>query len=1427
MSIPVRSFLLGIFLWMAMCGSGQAANILVLGSGTTAYDQEVQKALQERGHTVTIGPASTDFTGAQVSLANYDATVLLYTTGSAVGMPAAGVSALLTYLYSGGRLITVEPYYWDTGNSALIRSVLPVQHIGNSNSPGATTFAQATPDSILDDGVSTTFTFTPANHGYFDAYPYATEYFTSRGRGPGLLGRVLAGGGRILSFAVSLGQVELQNSDLRRLLGNAVNWVTVPYAPSITTSNPARVLLLGSTDPDWDREVIRALKEAGNTVTAGPSVYDFTGKQVSLASFDVTLATYGVQSSAPMPPDGQTALLNYVLGGGHVITGEPFNWATGGAAIHNTFPVAHTGNFNRPNTATFAVSEADAVLNQGLPNSFTFDLSGFGYFDALAADAKQYYTGVAGSIGLAGRILGGGGRVLSFGSTIGALEVQNASFRRLLVNAVAWAKGGSGVAVSPIANPPSLSFSYVTGGSAPAAQTVAISNSAGPAVSFTVASTSSGGWLAATPTSGTTPSNLSVTVNPGTLPAGSYAGEVDVTAGGSILRIPVTLTVAAGGSSSPSCTYQISPPGASFPVSGGTGSIGIVTQSGCIWTAASNSPWLVVGSGASGSGQGTVNYTVAPSAIATARVGTITVAGQQFTVIQPGSAVSFIAGPDPLTFRFAEGSTQPSDGVVNIFTNGTGSSFTSSVSGGSWLSGTPASGTLPGSILATVNPTGLAAGVYNGSILVQVPNATPSSQTVKIQVTIDPAGPAKLVVQPTAVNLSAIQGGPPVIGKIQVLNQGSGTLVFQAAASGASWLSVQPTSGTATIAAPATLVITGDPAGMDAGTYTGRVTVTPQGGTPAGVDVFMTITASRQTILLSQSGLTFIAVAQGGTPPSQNFGILNTGSGVMQWSVAVSTLAGGSWLSTAASQGVTDSSSLTVPLVDVNVNASGLAPGEYHGLVTVTSATAGNSPQLLSVLLRVLPPGSDPGPVVRPTGLIFTASAGSPASTTQEVQVSTLTGAPRPFTSSRLTFDGGNWFTHLPVDATVMPSQPTRLLVQFNPAGLAPGIRKGVLTLLFQDGAVQTVSLLSLVASAPSTALTVKGHAQPAASSSCGTIGLQVQPTTLERDFVAVVGQATTVSVKVVDECGRNIDKTGLVTVRFSTTDPAITLASVGGGIWTGTWRPVSGAALVTLDITALYSDDNLRRGGEVLLTGTVQTTSQLPLVTSNGIVQAASSVSGVPLAPGSIVTVYGSNLSDGVAKADALPLPDRLNNMQLLLGDRSLPLFYTSAGQANAQVPFDLSPNTQHQIVVRRGTSLSVPQTLSVAEAQPGIFTVNQQGTGQGIILKSDQRTVAAPGTPANVGEAIVIYCTGLGLVTPAVTEGKPAPESSLSRTVKPVTVTIGGKDATVLFSGLTPDSAGLYQINAIVPDVTGDAVPVQIQVAGQLSPVVAMAVK
>ena len=84
------------------------------------------------------------------------------------------------------------------------------------------------------------------------------------------------------------------------------------------------------------------------------------------------------------------------------------------------------------------------------------------------------------------------------------------------------------------------------------------------------------------------------------------------------------------------CTISIAPTGQTVPVGGASGSVAVTTRGGCTWTAVSNVAWVTVTKGASGSGNGTVEFTVQPNATGAARSGTITIGGQVFTVQQPG-----------------------------------------------------------------------------------------------------------------------------------------------------------------------------------------------------------------------------------------------------------------------------------------------------------------------------------------------------------------------------------------------------------------------------------------------------------------------------------------------------------------------------------------------------------------------------------------------------------------------------------------------------------------------------------------------------------------------------------------------------------------------------------------------------------------------
>ncbi len=183
---------------------------------------------------------------------------------------------------------------------------------------------------------------------------------------------------------------------------------------------------------------------------------------------------------------------------------------------------------------------------------------------------------------------------------------------------------------------------------------------------------------------------------------------------------------------------------------------------------------------------------------------------------------------------------------------------------------------------------------------------------------------------------------------------------------------------------------------------------------------------------------------------------------------------------------------------------------------------------------------------------------------------------------------------------------------------------------------------------------------------------------------------------------------------------------------------------------------------------------------------------------------------------------------MQLGSG-KKVPLFAVSAGQVNFQVPWELAGQSQSSLTATVNGQTTAGETISVAPFAPGIFSMNSQGTGQGAILDTSYRLVDSSNPAIAGGSAIQIYCTGLGPVTNQPASGWPALSEPLSVATTSPRVTIGGVQATVLFSGLAPGSVGEYQVNVSVPTAApkGVAVPVVIAIGGATYNMVTIAVR
>lgn len=205
------------------------------------------------------------------------------------------------------------------------------------------------------------------------------------------------------------------------------------------------------------------------------------------------------------------------------------------------------------------------------------------------------------------------------------------------------------------------------------------------------------------------------------------------------------------------------------------------------------------------------------------------------------------------------------------------------------------------------------------------------------------------------------------------------------------------------------------------------------------------------------------------------------------------------------------------------------------------------------------------------------------------------------------------------------------------------------------------------------------------------------------------------------------------------------------------------------------------------------------------------------PVAPGEIVILHGVGMGPAdlvTARLDQKGLLDTtLGGAQVLFDGKPAPLVFVSATQATAIVPYEVSGSTV--VAVSYGGQASAPLTLPVAVTAPALFAANLAGYGQAAATNEDGSLNSAA-RPAQTGDVITLFASGEGQTTPAGVNGKlagnPAPSPLL-----PVTLTIGGQPAAVLYAGGAPGSpAGVMQINARIPAgiTAGDAVPVVLQV-------------
>ena len=527
--------------------------------------------------------------------------------------------------------------------------------------------------------------------------------------------------------------------------------------------------------------------------------------------------------------------------------------------------------------------------------------------------------------------------------------------------------------------------------------------------------------------------------------------------------------------------------------------------------------------------------------------------------------------------------------------------------------------------------------------------------------------------------------------------------------------------------------------------------------------VFATALHAAPMLRLVSSTVGPVSVAAGGTT-TQTVEAYNGGdaalSPVLTSSVTWITASVGAQRACSSRQG------LCLPLNFV-LNASGLPAGNSTGIVTVTDNNANvvDAPQTITVTLQV-------GGAVPASVDVYVAPGGThdiPFYTNNQINgVST-------------TRDGGTWLSlALNGSGSFQFAVPYRIHIA-PPASMPLGTYSGQVV----------TSGSSFAADNKTIPVTMRVTTQPIAQ---GPDRFRQQLAQGAQPFAATIPIT-------------NIGQ-GSLTVQSGTVSGAAWLTYVAGS--TVSFDP--GSLSPGLYSGSVTFNSNAVNGPVTVPVDFVVVAKGPPLISYQGVQDNGTFVPGDPVNPGDIAVVKGDQLSFApVTLGQAPPLATTIGGAQVLFNGSPAPMYYSTYGQLAFQVPYEAPAGTGLVQVVRDGTPGNTASVPVVARA-PRLLLL--RGGPYGAITNTDGSIPAPVGTfsdiathPAQVGDTLTLYAIGLGSTSPAVGTGQAAPGAEpLARltTLPMVNIGggIGGTLVTPLFAGLSPNFAGLYQVNVTIPE-------------------------
>ncbi len=768
-----------------------------------------------------------------------------------------------------------------------------------------------------------------------------------------------------------------------------------------------------------------------------------------------------------------------------------------------------------------------------------------------------------------------------------------------------------------------------------------------------------------------------------------------------------------------------------------------------------------------------------------AQTPTLTPSTSQLTL----NAVANGPAPNPQIFTIAE-----SDGsFVNIETLVDGGSAGSPAP--AWITVTPHLATTPAQVQVAANTAGLAPGAYGARIqFTDVKGgALGSAVAITLQVA---AGQPQLATSPPIVNLSGPITQAYVQDGIFVRNLGPGTLapVTVTVVSGYPWLSaVVPACDTI-----CAITVRAAIASLTPGAHTGLLRInTALGSTDVPVSLFA---ADHGPFLqLTPEGVQFATIADANMGDSRIISLQNAGDVPANWAADV--VDGNAWLALDAASGVTAPGSAAQ--LTLNLNAGFMGAGEYGGLIRISAQDSGFNPLYVPVVLRIETSDTAAVPVLSSGGIVFHEQLGSDG---QQMPV-TLSAASAGLIDFQVSAQSSGWLSAGPMRGDVSGGSPVPLNISETPAGLQLGFYSGLVNIAFGTGALRTLNVgMSVI---------------DQTNGNCAPQFLYLTETAVPNAFATRIAFPTPLEAVLVDDCG-NLISNGLVNAAFSNGDPDITLEPLGQGRYAATWMPghASGPLANGVVTVALRGFAPPLPVASSAVIGTVANDIG-PALNANGVLNNLNPQPGSPVAPGTVVQIYGTAFTTaGTTGSGSLvngQLVTTLNGVSVSVGGVPAPLYYVSSGQINAQLPLELQAGQQYQMLVNVNGFYSNPVTISTTAAQPGLASF-ADGT---VIAQDTSYNLITADNPAHAGEVIILYATGMGATNPAVATGAvaPGPPQLANLTVTPQ-VAIGNANAKILFAGLSPGSVGLYQMDVQIPDgVASGSLPLVVTQGGVAS--------